>query len=447
LEIFKLKNVFAFRLLAIVLGLLLAPLPAWSQAAPSDFSEIADDIIDITRPAERKRNIAINDLLPLTAGGQVNRSAVDLPERLSKNLVMTGLFNSLDKRASLEPEALKRAGLDEGSQPDFPSWSKIGADYLIKGAMSASGSRLTLEMRLFDVGLGRQLIGRRYTGQVKDGRKMINQFTNAVLEAITGVPGVCGSEIIFASGPPATKVIKMTELGSDDAVQLAGHRSGPSTQPTMGPGGRRAWVHRKNKVWELLVDGRVISSGDAHMSPGFRPDGTVAAAVSGPQSTDIYAFSGRNRTRLTSAGGINVSPTFSPDGSRMAYASDQGGVVSIYVAPAGGGAGQRLVTGAKATDPAWSPTGEYIAFVVNETDICVIRPDGTGLRRLTGGRGGNHRPSFSPDGRMIVFSSTRNGKPQLFVMAANGDSQQPLMPDYGPPQEQPFWSPVMPPAH
>jgi TolB protein len=120
-------------------------------------------------------------------------------------------------------------------------------------------------------------------------------------------------------------------------------------------------------------------------------------------------------------------------------------VVSIYIASAGGGAGQPLVTGGKATDPAWSPTGEYIAFVSRETDVCIIRPDGTGLRQLTGGQGTNQRPSFSPDGRMIVFSSTRNGWPQLFVMAANGDSQQPLMPEYRPPQEQPYWSPLRPP--
>lgn len=436
----------ASRLLALlVFGLLAAAAsPAWGQAGPADFSDNPSVYIDINRGAGgRKYNIAITDLLPLAAGGRVDRNAAYLPDRLGKNLAMTGLFNTIDPRASLEPEALKRAGLDGGGLPDFPSWSKIGADFLVKGAMSASGSRLTLEMRLFDVGLGRPIFGKRYAGPAKDARKMINQFTNSVLEAITGIPGVFGSEIIFASGDPSVKDIMLTELGGDDAVLVAGHRGGPSTQPTIGPGGRKAWVRRNNKVWELVVDGRVVSSGDTHLSPGFKSDGTVAAAVSGPQSTDIYSFAGRNKTRLTFAGGINVSPSFSPDGSRMAYASDQGGVVSIYVAPVGG-AGQPLVTGGKATDPVWSPTGEYIAFVSRETDVCIIRPDGTGLRQLTGGQGTNQRPSFSPDGRMIVFSSTRNGRAQLFVMAANGDSQQPLMPDYRPPQEQPYWSPLRP---
>ncbi|MDR2725831.1 MAG: hypothetical protein LBC90_07235, partial [Candidatus Adiutrix sp.] len=252
-----------FGLLALVFCL--AAPPAWAQ--PADFSgEARVPEIEINRGGGRKFNIAVTELLPQAAGGQTDRSAAALPERLSKNLAMTGLFNSLDQRSFLEFGDQKRAGLDEGRQPDFSAWSKIGADFLVKGTVSAGGSRLTLEMRLFDVGLSRQILGKRYTGPAKDGRKMINQFTNAVLEAITGAPGVFGSEIIFASGPPSSKAIMLTELGSDEAVKVAASRGGPSTQPTLGPGGRKAWVHRKNKVWELLVDGRVVSSGDAHFS-------------------------------------------------------------------------------------------------------------------------------------------------------------------------------------
>ena len=406
-------------------------------------TELTDVVIPIWKEGEgRKYRIVVSELLPLSPGGSTDRNATYLPQRLSANLKMTGLFDLIDQRSSLEGNI--RAGVDGGTEPDYLAWSKIGTDFLIKGGVSASGSKLTLEMRLFDVALGKQILGKRYSGAAKDGRKMINQFTNAVLEAITSTPGVFGSQIIFASGSPSQKVIMMTELGSDEATQIAGHKRGPSTQPTLGPGGRTAWVHRNDKKWELLVDGKVISSGDLHLSPAFMPNGTVAAAMSGRDKTSIYSFSGRNKSMLVNAGGINVSPTFSPDGSRMAYVSDQGGVTSIYITSASGGAGTRLTSGAKATDPSWSPTGEFIAFVIRETDVCVIRPDGTGFRQLTGGQGANMRPSFSPDGRMIVFESTRNGRRQLFVMAANGDMQQPLMPEYRQPQEQPYWSPTMP---
>lgn len=413
--------------------------PASSASQP--VSDQPSVYIDISQGVGRKYNLAISELVSLSGAGQ-NQVASQVPFRLAANLSMTGLFNSLDSRSFLETN--NGAGVEEGTAPDYPAWTKIGTDFLIKGGFSLSGSRLSLEMRLFDVSLGQQMFGKRYTGTLKDTNLMISRFTNDVLEAITGTPGVFGSEIIFVSALDETrKSIMLTALGGDDATQIAGYKGGPSTQPTMGIGNRKAWVHRNDKQWELLVDGKVISKGVTHLSPAFKPDGTVAAAMSGANNTSIYSFSGRNKTPLITAGGINVSPTFSPDGTQMAYATDQGGVVSIYVSPATGGAGVRLTQG-KATDPSWSPTGEFITFVSRETDICIIRPDGTGYRQLTGGQGRNYRPSFSPDGRMIVFHSDRNGRRQLFVMAANGDMQQPLMPDYTQPQEQPYWSPSMP---
>lgn len=430
------------RLIALLsLTFLLTGLPGAAPAQdPEPQPGKAEVYIDINLDPGQKHRIAICDLLPSSGSG--GEQATYLPNRLAANLAMTGLFTNLDKRSFLEADP--RAGLDGQSSPDYAAWARLNAGYLVKGGITLSGSRLTLEMRLFDVAEKRQMLGKRYSGNVKDGRKMINQFTNAVLEAITGTPGVFGSQIIFASGPPDRKSIMMTELGGDDATQVAGYKGGPSTQPTLGPGGRTAWVHRNGSSWELVVDGKVVSSGPTHLSPAFMPNGTVAAAYSEAQKTSIYAFSGRAKTLLAGPGGINVSPTFSPDGSRLAFASDLGGSSAIYLAPAGGGPPSRLTNTGKATDPAWSPTGELIAFVSRETDICVIRPDGTGLRQLTGGQGANYRPSFSPDGRMIVFSSTRNGRQQLFVMAANGDSQQPLMPNYQPAQEQPYWSPTMP---
>ena len=391
----------------------------------------------------RKLQIAITDLVPQKQGDSVDKNATYLPERLRANLGMMGSFDSIDKRIFMEMNP--RAGIDSDAPLDFSVWTRIGADYLVKGSIDLSGSRVTLKMWLFDVSLGKLLFCREYGESAESAHKISNRFTNDFLEAITGVRGVFGSQIIFVSGTKADKSIMMTEFGSDEATQLAGHENGPSTQPTMGPGGKTAWIHRNNKQWELLLDGKVISSGSLHLTPAFRPeDGSLVAAVSEDDQTNIYAFNGENKTLLAGGGGINVSPAFSPDGSRMVYVSDQDGSASLYIAPAGGGAPTRLTAGAKATDPSWSPTGELITFVIKETDICIIRPDGTGFRQLTGRQGINTRPSFSPDGRMIVFSSNRKGREQLFVMATNGDKPQPLMPGYDKHQNMPFWCPTMP---
>lgn len=71
------------------------------------------------------------------------------------------------------------------------------------------------------------------------------------------------------------------------------------------------------------------------------------------------------------------------------------------------------------------------------TDIYLINVDGSGLRKLTSGSGLNGSPSWSPDGRQIVFSSNRDGMHKIYVMNADGSNQHAVA-DRG---TQPSWSP------
>jgi TolB protein len=380
-------------------------------------------------------NLAIPAFQPLGSGGTGESERWN--RRLGLNLDMTGYFLLLDPRASMESNP--RAGLFDDAPMDYAPWAQIGANYVIKGGVQASGSRVTMEMRLFEVSTGTQKLAKRYTGPIKEARQMINRFTNEVILAVTGEPGVFGTKIIFLSG----ESVMMTELGSDEAFGVGGGGFGVM-HPTLGHGNRTAWTRRTKRGCELVVDGKVQYRGELVIAPAFMADGTVAAGFSGDSSTNIAVFSGRSPRVITHGGGIEISPTFSPDGSRMAYVSDQGGSAGIYVGSVSGGGGTRVSPGGKSTDPSWSPKGDKIAFVVREHDVAVIDAGGGGYTQLTGGQGVNRHPSFSPDGRMIVFSSTRGGRSQLYVMAANGDRQQPLIPEFAGSQSLPSWSPDMP---
>ena len=79
----------------------------------------------------------------------------------------------------------------------------------------------------------------------------------------------------------------------------------------------------------------------------------------------------------------------------------------------------------------WENGGELNIFVVNV--------DGSGLVKLTGNSGNNESPSWSPDGQMIVFTSSRQGQKKLYTMNVTGKNQRQLL-SMGGEQMQPFWS-------
>ena len=104
-------------------------------------------------------------------------------------------------------------------------------------------------------------------------------------------------------------------------------------------------------------------------------------------------------------------PTWSPDGKNIVYSQDAHLVVWNLES------GQRrnlTVPGAQRdTFPQWSPKGDWIAFSSDRDSdedfkLFLIRPDGTGLHRLTDKSGDSHC-SWSPDGDWLIFSSARMG--------------------------------------
>ena len=96
--------------------------------------------------------------------------------------------------------------------------------------------------------------------------------------------------------------------------------------------------------------------------------------------------------------------------------------------------------------PAWSPTGEWIAFAgranrQDRMDIFLVDVAGTRVIQLTHGEGTNETPSWSADGRYLVFSSTRSSaKPRLYLMDADGSAPR-LLVDLPGGSYTPNWSP------
>lgn len=99
------------------------------------------------------------------------------------------------------------------------------------------------------------------------------------------------------------------------------------------------------------------------------------------------------------------SPSFSPDGKRLTFVCDMSGVPQVWTA-ATEGSWPTLVTTLE--DPVssveWSPLSDWLAISVApgggmNTQIYLVRPDGTGLKRYT--RGGKTTTGLRP-GRTMV---------------------------------------------
>ena len=121
---------------------------------------------------------------------------------------------------------------------------------------------------------------------------------------------------------------------------------------------------------------------------------------------------GNNERPLVGLGEIDYDPVWSPDGRSIVFTSDRNGSADLYrVKPDGTGL-ERLTDNAAYDDQAaFSPDGKQLVFVTTRNggtaDLWTLDLQSKQAKALTSGPGGDFRPAWSPDGKWIAFSSDR----------------------------------------
>ncbi|MCF8110350.1 MAG: Tol-Pal system beta propeller repeat protein TolB [Desulfobacteraceae bacterium] len=410
------------------------------------------DYINISEPFTNKIPMAVPVFKTLSEGATEDGAAKNSADIMQDALAYTGYFKMIDRRAFLvDPE---KQGIVPG-EINFKNWRDVGAELLITGGLRTKAEVLQMEFRLFDPFREEMLLGKRYTGNVADQRRMVLKFCGEVIKRLTGKSGLFQSSIAFIGDRGEGRAVYVCDFDGNNLTRITKPQE-IVVSPAWSPDGRfiayTAYLneHPNIYVYDFSSGMQEIFAAyeGINLTPTWRPDQPgMAATLSFEGDEEIYLLTGTGKIdkRLTKSWGVDVSPTFSPDGDQMAFVSNRSGSPQIYVMDLKSGRVSRLTyEGDYNTQPEWSPVADKIVYSGmkdGKADIYVIDVETRETSRLTRQAGSNEAPSWSPDGSMIVFSSTRTGSSRLYVMTASGTDQRQLL-DMPGIQKLPAWSPA-----
>ena len=146
--------------------------------------------------------------------------------------------------------------------------------------------------------------------------------------------------------------------------------------------------------------------------------------------------------------GGEPSPSWSPDGATIAYASQSGEALQVFLTSADGTEIRRVTEGPhRSLWPRWSPDGRLLAFFSRkdtggeEDEVYLWDPVVEATQRVTDRAGHDYCPAWSPDGTRLVMASSGPGEERsLRITDLEGHELAVLAEDFAR-VNQPSWSP------
>ena len=379
----------------------------------------------------------------------------DLANVVAADLANCGLFVAIDRAAFIDRVQ------NINVAPNFANWRTVGADALIVGqANLLPDGRIQLEMRVWDVIVGKPLSGNRLAAATQSWRRIAHQAADIAYEKLTGGARYFDTRIVYVdeTGPKDRRVRRLAIMDQDGAnVRMLSQGREAAITPRFNPIAQEITYvqYQSESTSKVLVMN--LESGQREVvgnfqgqsfAPRFSPDGQrlvlslITGGDTGLVEVDLRSKQVRN---LTSGGGINTGACYSPDGREIVFESDRDGSQQLYVMGAQGI--RRLSTGGgRYSTPVWSPRGDYIAFTKQQGGgflIGVMKTDGSGERILTEGFH-NEGPTWAPNGRVLMFfreSQGANGGPKLYSVDITGYNERLVpTPAFG---SDPAWSPLL----
>ena len=353
---------------------------------------------------------------------------------------------------ALDAETLRGLVPPPGGKINFPLVGKFGAALLIRMTQTTEG----LHVAAYDVARGQLLQSEQFLfdRRDRDWRFALHGVSDQIEQWVFGKRGIAQTRIAYVNDG------LLRIIDSDGARTRSITTGRGALSPAWSPTGESVVYtvlgNSGTQVEELDVrSGRTrrISQIQAglNITPVYQPGGNAILYAQGTgNGTDLVltALDSSGSRKLTVGKGTdNTSPSYSPDGRQIAFISGKSGQPQVYIMDADGSNIQLLTpytagTRSYRASPDWSPDGNLIAYEQQNGNFQVWMID---LRdripkQLTS-EGENEDPSWAPDGRHLVFSSSRTGEKQLWILDAESGRARQLTHNKG--ARLAAWSPIL----
>ena len=379
-------------------------------------------------------------------GAGANRLPIAVADFAGDRLVSQALTSVM--RADLERSGLFRM-VDVGSTPmnetaaaNFGDLKARGADALVSGSVMpsmAGDGRFETRFRLLDVPKQAVLGSQSYVSSSPQLRAVAHRAADYVYEKLIGEPGIFSTHIAYVVKSTGRYELQIADVDGMNAQTALTSRE-PIISPTWSPDGSRlAYVSFEAKkpivyVHVLATSRRHVAANfkGSNSAPAWSPDGKKLAVVlskEGGSQLFLVNADGSGVTRLATSSGIDTEPQFSPDGQFIYFTSDRGGSPQIYRIPAGGGDAQRITfEGSYNVTARLSPDGKSMAYIARNNgrfQVALMDLASKQSQILTDTLK-DESPSFSPNGRMIIYATEVGGRGVLAAVSSDGRVKQKL---------------------
>ena len=411
-------------------------------------SAYAQLVIEITSGADQLLPIAV---VPFGYSG-VDALPEDVAKIVEDDLTRSGLFQAIPRSNMLSLPSKEEDVF-------YRDWRVLKSDYVIIGNIQKlPNNQFRIGFELLNV-LSQKSVQKHSSIDVgaRNFRDAAHYISDKVYELLTGTKGAFSTRILYvtAEGDRKAPLFKLQVADADGhRPQVVVESKEPILSPSWSMDGRKiAYVMFRNRrpnifIQELATGKRqqVAQFRGLNGAPAWSPDGKkLALVLSKDNNPEIYTLdiATQKLERMTNHYAIDTEPSWEPDGKGIVFTSDRGGNPQIYRLDVNSKRVERVTfEGELNTRARMTPDGRYLVTVQKDDGNyhIALQDMKTGRVQILTETYLDESPSIAPNGSMVMYATTYQGKGILAVVSVDGLVKYKLPSADGDVRE-PSWSP------